>query len=130
MNLRHRAMPPLSLVAATLLAACAERSTAPGILAPAPMHRAAVASAPTLVINEFLADPSAVADDVGEWMELYNFGSTAISLQNWTLQSGGDARHTITTAVSVAAGGRLVLARNGTKSKNCLLYTSPSPRDS
>ena len=118
MTLRHRVFLPASLLAVTLLAGCAERSLAPGILVPGPAHRAVVATAPTIAINEFLADPNAVADDVGEWLELYNYGSTAIALQNWTIQSGSDAIHTIATAVSVPAGGRVVLARNGTKSKN------------
>ncbi|MDB4881201.1 MAG: beta-lactamase domain protein [Gemmatimonadetes bacterium] len=115
MTLLPRSVRSASIAALALLTACAERSTSPGLLAPGPLHRAVVASAPALVINEFMADPSAVADDQGEWFEVYNFGSAALSLQNWKIQSGSDAVHTITTAVSVPAGGRAVLARSGTK---------------
>ena len=89
--------------------------------APAPRphpQQSGASVVPLLVINEVMADPSAVIDDRGEWFEVHNYGSTSVSLLNWTIVSGGDAAHTITNAVSVPAGGYVVLARNGTKSKN------------
>ncbi|HEU0013591.1 MAG TPA: lamin tail domain-containing protein [Longimicrobium sp.] len=97
-----------------LLAACADD------LAPLPPGPSAntLPNAPKLVINEVMADPSAVADDQGEWLEVHNWGSSAVSLQGWTLASGNDAAHTIATAVNVPAAGYAVLARSATKSKN------------
>src|SRR5688500_15457449 len=71
-----------------------------------------------VVINEVMADPSAVADDRGEWLEVHNTGSSPVSLQGWTISSNNDAAHTISGAVSVAAGGFAVLGNNATKSKN------------
>ncbi|HEX8361672.1 MAG TPA: lamin tail domain-containing protein, partial [Longimicrobium sp.] len=76
------------------------------------------AAAPALLINEVMADPSAVLDDVGEWFEVHNRGTAAIDLQGWRLVSNNEAAHTISTSVSVPAGGYAVLARNGTASKN------------
>lgn len=72
---------------------------------------------PLIVINEILANPAAVADDVGEWFEVHNYGSTSVNLQNWRIVSGGET-HTIAASVSVSAGGYAVLARNGSASKN------------
>ncbi|HWK89873.1 MAG TPA: lamin tail domain-containing protein [Longimicrobium sp.] len=97
-----------------LLAACADD------MAPLPSGPSSntLPSTIKLVINEVMADPGAVGDDVGEWLEVHNWGSSAVSLQGWTLASGNDAAHAIATSVSVPAGGYAVLARNGTKSKN------------
>ncbi len=117
MTLKHRPLL-LGALAAVIAAACADRTTAPVVLVPGTPVRALASAAPSVAINEFLADPSAVTDDRGEWLELYNFGSTAVSLQGWTLRSANDAAHTITTALSIPAGGRVVLGRDGSKSRN------------
>lgn len=79
---------------------------------------AAVVTGPLLVINEVLPDPSAVTDDRGEWLEIHNAGTASANLQGYQLVSGNDAAHTITSSVTVAAGAYVLLARNGTKSKN------------
>lgn len=105
----------LALVPALLLAACADR--APTGVDPQPLAATAVASS-TPIINEVMADPAAVTDDVGEWVEIYNPGSTSIDLKGWRIVSNNDAAHTIATSVVVAAGGYVVLARNGTASQN------------
>lgn len=75
-------------------------------------------SGPLLVINEVHADPSAVTDDRGEWVEIHNAGTASANLQGYKLVSGNDAVHTVASSVSVAAGGYVLLARDGTKSKN------------
>ena len=96
------------------LAACAERA----LLAPGSEPALAVAAGPQVVINEVMANPNAVTDEAGEWFEVHNRGATAVSLQGWRIASANDAVHTISTAVSVPAGGYVVLARNGTSSQN------------
>ncbi|MBP6942794.1 MAG: lamin tail domain-containing protein [Candidatus Buchananbacteria bacterium] len=45
-----------------------------------------VATSATLVINELVSDPISGED---EWVELYNYGSTAIDLITWVLVEGG-----------------------------------------
>ncbi len=105
-----------ALVTATFLAACADVSRTP--VESRPSLAVTAGGVPAVVINEVMADPSAVLDDVGEWIEVHNAGTTAINLQGWKLQSNNEAAHTIATSVPVAAGGYVVLARNGTSSKN------------
>ena len=79
---------------------------------------ATVAATPQLVINEVMADPNSVTDDMGEWFEVHNWGSTSINLLNYTIASANDPLLTISASVTVPAGGYAVLARNGTKRKN------------
>ena len=100
-----------------IIVACVDQTPIGPPVAPVP-SAAIAATGPQLVINEVMADPSAVADDVGEWLEVHNAGSASINLQGYRLASGNDAVHTIANSVTVAAGGYAVLARNGTKSKN------------
>ncbi|HEV2146305.1 MAG TPA: lamin tail domain-containing protein [Longimicrobiaceae bacterium] len=66
-----------------------------------------------IVVNEVMPNPNAVADDAGEWVEVYNWGSASVDLRGWILASNNDAAHTIATSVVVPAGGYAVLARNG-----------------
>jgi beta-lactamase superfamily II metal-dependent hydrolase len=107
----------IGLAAGAVLAACTDHSSA---VAPQPLN-AAVATAlttPQVVINEIMADPNAVTDDNGEWLEVHNWGSTPVNLQGWTIASNNDAAHIIGAAVNVASGGYAVLARNGAKNNN------------
>ena len=104
----------ISIAAAglALLAACTDAANGPA----GPSLN--VSAGPQIVINEVLADPSKVTDDAGEWIEIHNWGRSSISLQGWKIGSANDAAHTISGALSVPAGGFVVLARNATKSKN------------
>lgn len=70
------------------------------------------------MINEFLADPSAVTDANGEWFEIFNRGTAAVNLQGYKIVSGNDAVHSIASAVTVPAGGYVVLARNASSASN------------
>ncbi len=65
-----------------------------------------------LVITEMMADPEGVADRNGEWFEVYNPGSEAVDLQDWSLTSEGNAAYTIEESVSLEADERVVLARD------------------
>lgn len=69
-------------------------------------------SGAAIVINELMPNPDAVTDDVGEWFEVYNWGTASVDLQGWSIASNNDAVHTITTSVVVPAGGYAVLGRN------------------
>jgi beta-lactamase superfamily II metal-dependent hydrolase len=82
-----------------------------------PVHTVS-ALAGQLVINEFLANPSAVTDANGEWFEIHNLGATAVNLHNFRIASANDAVHTIADSVSVPAGGYVVLGRNANSTAN------------
>lgn len=73
---------------------------------------------PHLLITEFLADPNAVKDEVGEWLELYNADTVAVNLNGWTLADLDSDRHTITQDLLMQPGQYLVLARNGDTTVN------------
>ena len=106
------------IIAVSFAAACADNIPT-SALSPTHAPRMSVTGAENpVVINEVMADPSAVGDDRGEWFEVHNTGSSSVSLQGWTIRSNNDAAHTITGSVSVPAGGFAVLGINGTKSKN------------
>ncbi|MCB0186143.1 MAG: lamin tail domain-containing protein [Caldilineaceae bacterium] len=67
---------------------------------------------PRLLITEFLANPGAVSDEVGEWLELFNADSMSVNLRGWQLADLGSDRHTIEADIVLAPGQYLVLARN------------------
>ena len=83
--------------------------TPPDALPPPP--DAVAPSAGDVVITEFLADPDAVADDVGEWVELTNISEDDIDLSGCTLEDGGRNSFTFPDGTSIAAGGVLVVGR-------------------
>jgi beta-lactamase superfamily II metal-dependent hydrolase len=104
-----------ALAALAFAGACAERAP----LEPAATVAPALAAAgPRLVINEVMADPAAVGDDGGEWLEVHNWGDADADLQGWTLASNNDAPHTISNSVSIPAGGYVVLGRSGNRKQN------------
>jgi hypothetical protein len=59
-----------------------------------------------------MADPSAVADSVGEWVELTNLTESRINLGGFTLDDLGRNSATIPTGTVIEAGGRLVIGRS------------------
>ena len=67
-----------------------------------------------VVINEIMYDPSAVADDFGEWVELTNIGSDAVDIQGWVLKDNFRNRHVIASSVVIQPGAYVVLGRAGT----------------
>lgn len=76
------------------------------------------ASAGRLVISEVMADPRAVPDDRGEWVEIANPGTEPVELRGWKLLSGNDAGLTVARSVVVPPGGAVVLGRDGRTGSN------------
>lgn len=106
------------LFGAVVLVGCADRIPTAVVPDPVSLPPAASVNGPTLVINEFMADPAAVSDDAGEWFEVHNRGTTSINLLNYVIASNNDSPHRIASSVTVAAGGYAVLARNGRSNRN------------
>jgi len=71
-----------------------------------------------IVINEIMQNPSAVADNQGEWFELYNAGSQTVDLNGWTIKDDGSNTFTISSSTQITAGGYLVFGINATTSTN------------
>ena len=71
-----------------------------------------------LVFSEFMADPSEVSDAAGEWVEIYNASGALLDLGGFELHDDGSDTHVIQGPLPVAAGGRVVLARNSDVGSN------------
>ena len=71
-----------------------------------------------IYLSEVLANPAAVADSAGEWLELYNGGNGAVNLRCWILSDFGSDSHTIGDDLWIEAGAYRVLARNGNAAEN------------
>lgn len=72
-----------------------------------------------IIITEFMADPVAVADDQGEWVELRNItADVTLDLGGMHLSDSGRNDFTIPDGTSLAAGQTLVLARSSESSAN------------
>ena len=75
-----------------------------------------------VVISELMINPSAVDDEAGEWIELYNATEAAIDLSGWALSDAtpGAAPVLLSPAASlpIAPGAYLVLCRNADSAKN------------
>ena len=95
-------------------------------VANAPLPRLASSSAnavigPVLIITEIMANPAAVADDLGEWFEVYNAGDQSVNLQGYQIRSGPGSpseTHTIGAAVVVPSGGYAVIGNNANSAIN------------
>jgi beta-lactamase superfamily II metal-dependent hydrolase len=76
--------------------------------------------APVIVINEIMADPNAVSDTRGEWVELHNPGVAGVDINGWMIRDDGSDSHLISKSggLVVPAGGYVVLGRNGNSNQN------------
>ena len=73
-----------------------------------------------VIITEFMADPSASSDDMGEWIEVYNPSSQNININGWTLKDTQTDTHTLKNSgpLFVVAKGYLILGRTTNTSDN------------
>jgi DNA/RNA endonuclease G (NUC1) len=121
-----RVLRASALLSSLILAACADQSalTAPNApLTPSPRAEATpTATGLPLVITEVMPDPSRVADDVGEWIEIFNPNENAVDLNGYRLASGpafpATENHTVNTSVLVPPCGVVVLGRNASTTTN------------
>ena len=70
----------------------------------------------SVVINEIMSNPTAVADNVGEWFELANVSAQTVDLGGCVV-GDGTAQNTL-PAQSLAAGGAAVVARSTSEIDN------------
>ena len=72
-----------------------------------------------LVISEVMANPAgAIADSLGEYVEVYNAGLFPVNLRGFYVRDNGSAADSIKTDLVIAAGGYAVLARSTDTGKN------------
>ncbi|WP_343073558.1 lamin tail domain-containing protein [Pyxidicoccus fallax] len=77
-----------------------------------------VPDAGSLVLTEFMADPAAVTDAMGEWVEVLALRDVDLNGVSLSSGSGGGTVLTSTLCLSVRAGGRALLARSDDVSAN------------
>jgi competence protein ComEC len=80
--------------------------------------RGSVGVAPRVTISEVMANPRALPDERGEWIELHNLDSRPVDLRGWMIRSRNDRGITIDRSVVIPAGGFAVLARDGDRDAN------------
>jgi len=71
-----------------------------------------------IIFTEFMADPAAVVDSVGEWVELANLTSDDIDLSGFILSDLGRNNAIIPDGTIIAAGDYLVVGRSSDPSAN------------
>ena len=80
--------------------------------------RGSVANAPRVIINEVMANPRAVSDERGEWIELLSRETKPVDLRGWRIVSENDVGTVIDRSVVLPANGIVVLARDGDAGAN------------
>lgn len=77
-------------------------------------------SSPTVAITEFLANPKAVSDTDGEWVELYNLSDMPVDINGWLLRDNDSDAHIIVAGgpLVIPSKGYLLLGRNTDASQN------------
>jgi predicted amidohydrolase len=97
-------------------------TTTPGIAyAVIPKPGTVIPSTPgtgKIVITELMMNPSAVGDDAGEWLELYNAGSATVDLGGWTVRSGKAGMADMLTTHQLAPGQYVAVGNNTNKATN------------
>jgi hypothetical protein len=73
---------------------------------------------PQIVITEFMADPAFVSDAAGEYIELLNLGTQAVSLQNWTIVDAANNSSGLLGAITIQPGEYIVLGVNANQATN------------
>jgi hypothetical protein len=65
-----------------------------------------------VVITEFMRNPDAISDSLGEWFEIYNPTNTLWDLENCVIKDLGSNTHTITDTLEIPPAQYRVLARS------------------
>ena len=63
---------------------------------------------PTIVISELMIDPTGVQND-REWIELWNYGATRVSLTNWTIADDNNSAKLTDPKLGIAPNARIVI---------------------
>ncbi len=74
-----------------------------------------------IVITEIMANPDAVSDTYGEWIEIYNNDSVQIELSAWVLADAGTDSHSIDPGFdffAIEPGEYMVFGRNSDSTVN------------
>jgi beta-lactamase superfamily II metal-dependent hydrolase len=75
----------------------------------------------TIIVTEIMKDPSSVADNLGEWLELYNTTAQPIDIEGWTLHDDGTDVHVLNNGgagIIIPAGQYKVLGNNANSNTN------------
>lgn len=72
----------------------------------------------SIIVNEIMKNPAFVADNMGEYFEVYNTTAGAIDMQGWVISDADSESHTITSSVIVPAGGYAIFGVNSTFATN------------
>jgi hypothetical protein len=71
-----------------------------------------------VIVSEIMSNPDFVSDASGEWFELYNTTGSDVDLRGWTLEDDGDDGFLVTGLLVIAAGGRVIVARESDPNEN------------
>jgi hypothetical protein len=82
---------------------------------------------PHLLLSEILADPAGVADPDGEWLEVYNAGSSTANLSGFKIgdeetRGGGEGMQSFPGEASLPAGQAVVIAHRASVFLNAYGY--------
>jgi len=72
----------------------------------------------SVVINEIMSSPSVVAENLGEWFEIYNNGNETVDLEGWTIKDAKNDLHIISKSLLLNPGDFLILGSNSDFSTN------------
>jgi len=65
-----------------------------------------------ILVTEVMQNPSALSDEVGEWIEIYNQSADTIDLEGLVLRDDDNDLHVISGSLEITAGQYLVMARD------------------
>ena len=71
-----------------------------------------------LIITELHINPKAVADNAGEYIEVYNTTAVDLNLKNWLVADAGDGSFVVDGSLVVPAGGYAVIGVSGDTAEN------------
>ena len=91
-------------------------TVAPPTLTPTPT--AHPHDAPHIRLSELMANPAAVPDESGEWIELFNADAIAVNLRGWRLADLDTDAHLVNSDLWIQPGEYLVLGRNADPASN------------